>query len=376
MLDLENQIFRQIEKANSILIIFKMREENDALAAALALFLFLKNNNKEVDIVNIGDKTRNSLSFLPSFEKINSKLENIRRFIVSLNIKNATVNQIKYSLDKENLNFIISPSSGFFSEKDLSSKAGEFRYDLIISLASPDLESFGSAYDNNVEFFYKTTIINIDNDAKNEEFGQINYIDLNTVTLSEIIYYLIKNYHLENIDEEIATCLLAGIIKKTKNFKTGNLSPKTLLTGSELIERGAKRDDIIKNLFYSKSFDSLKAWGEILNKLKSENNNKFLWSRLDNESSDFQLSSLDEMVDELIGSLPETKSFVVIKKSTKNRSSLRLFSLNGVSALELLKNYQTSGNHEVAEIELDQDLNTTANKTIPEIINKLQKLSS
>lgn len=376
MLDLENQIFRQIEKSNSILVIFKMREESDALAAALSLFLFLKKLNKEVDIINAGEKNTNSLSFLPSFDKIGGKLENIRRFIVSLNIKNTTVNQIKYSLDKESLNFIVSPSSGFFSPEDVSSKAGEFRYDLIISIASPDLESFGPAYDNNVEFFYKTTIINIDNEAKNEEFGQINFIDLNTAAVSEIVYYLLKNYHRENISDDIATCLLAGIIKKTKNFKIGNLSPKTLLTGSELISLGAKRDDIIKNLFYSKSFDSLKAWGELLNKLKSENNDEFLWSRLDNESSEFQMSSLDEMVDELIGSLPKAKYFAVIKRASNDKSILRFFSLNGASALELLRDYKAIGNHEVVEINLDYDLNTAANKVISEIKIKLKKLSS
>ena len=170
--------------------------------------------------------------------------------------------------------------------------------------------------------------------------------------------------------------MLAGIIKKTKNFKIGNLSPKTLLAGSELISFGAKRDDIIKNLFYSKSFDSLKAWGELLNKLKSENNDEFLWSRLDNESSDFQMSSLDEMVDELIGSLPKAKYFAVIKRVSNDKSMLRFFSLNGASALELLKDYKATGNHEVAEINLDCDLNTAANKTISEIKIKLKKLSS
>lgn len=376
MLDLENQIFRQIEKSNNILIVFKMCEESDALAAALSLFLFLKDLGKDVDIVNAGDKNTNTLSFLPSFNEINTKLENIRRFIVSLNIKNATVNQIKYSLDKEKLNFIISPSSGFFTPEDVSSKAGEFRYDLIISIALADLESLGSIYDNNVEFFYKTTIINIDNDAKNEEFGQINYIDLNTAAVSEILYYLIKNHQVVRVSEDIATCLLAGIIKKTKNFKIGNLSPKTLLAGSELIGFGARREEIIKNLFYSKSFNSLKAWGELLNKLKSENNGEFLWSKLDNENSDFQLSSLDEMADELIGSLPKTKYFAVVKKITHNKSSLRLFSLNGVSALDLLKGHEAEGSHEVAEISLNQDINTTINETIPKIARLLKKLSS
>ncbi len=376
MLDLENQIFRQIEKSNNILIIFKMEEESDSLAASLALFSFLKKNNKTVDILNAGTNKDSNLSFLPNFNQITNKLENIRRFIVSLNIKNATVNQIKYSLDKESLNFIISPSSGFFTPEDVSAKAGEFRYDLIISIGSPDLESFGATYDNNVEFFYKTTIINIDNDAKNEEFGQINYIDLNTAAISETLYYLLKNHPEKLISEDIATCLLAGIIKKTKNFKIGNLSPKTLLSGSELIGFGGRREEIIKNLFYSKSFTSLKAWGEILNKLKSINNEEFLWSRLDSEAADFNLSSLDEMVDELIGSLPKVKHFAVIKKVAKEKSSLRLFSLSGISSMEILKPWKPYGNHLSAQFEIEKDINHVAETIIPEIASRLKKISS
>jgi len=376
MLDLENQIFRQIEKSKSILVVFKLQENDDSLAASLGIFLFLKKIGKETEVIGIGEKTDNNLSFLPNFSEIKSKLENIRRFIVSLSVKNATVNQIKYSLDDDKLNFIISPSAGWFSPEDVSAKAGDFRYDLIITIGLSDLESLGEAYDENIEFFYKTTVINIDNKAGNEEFGQVNFIDLNTAANSEIIYYLLKNYRPEDISEEAATCLLAGIIKKTRNFKVGNLTPKTLLAGSELISRGAEREKIIKNLFHSKSFDSLKAWGEILNKLKSENEGELLWSKLENAGADFILSNLDEMVDELVGSLPKAKYFAVFKKNGDGKTTLRLFSLNGISANEIALYFGGSGNRDVAEALFNQNINEASSEAIKTIIEKVNKKAS
>lgn len=357
MINLEQQIFKQIEKAENILIVFLRQKNGDSLAASLALFLFLKDLNKRVDIIgakedkNKENQEKTELSFLPSFNEIEANLKNLRKFIVSLNIKNSKVSQIKYSLDEDKLNFIISPVSGWFQPSDVSSKAGDFKYDLIITVGINNLESLGEIYDNDVEFFYKTTIINLDNSAANEDFGQINFIDLNSATNSEIVYYLLKNYQKIKISEDVATCVLAGIIKKTRNFKSGNLSPKTLLTSSELISLGAKREDIIKNIFYSKNINSLKLWGEILKYLKSELSGEFLWSKINqNNIDDFSLNNegIEEIIDELISGLPKAKVFIILTK-TNNTFKIKVFSLKMVNCLKLLQNYNAKGDVFYAE---------------------------
>jgi nanoRNase/pAp phosphatase (c-di-AMP/oligoRNAs hydrolase) len=391
MLDSENQIFKQIEKSNNILVIFQTAPEKNSLAAALGLFLFLKNLNKTTDIVgcpndssaeNHGEyknpATLPFLSFLPAYHNIGKELENLRRFIVSVNIKKAKVNQIKYSVDNDQLNFIISPVSGWFSPEDVSARAGEFKYDLIITLGISDLESLGKIYDNNVEFFYKTTIINIDNQADNEEFGQINFLDLNSVANAELIYYLLKNYNQKLISEDVATCLLAGIIEKTKNFKTGNLTPRTLLAGSELIDLKARREEIINYLFYSKDLSSLKLWGEILNNLQSENKGEFLWSKINAETligQSLDERNLTEMVDELISSLPKVKVFVVLLEAASDETLIYAFSLKGLNASDFLVDYAGKGNSKMASGKTKQDLKTAEIETIVDLKNKLAKLT-
>lgn len=376
MIDLEKQIFKQIEKANKILILFSNKNDGDALSASLALFNFLESLNKKVDIVGIKnnnnhDNGNSNLAFLPNFKKIAETLNNLRKFIVSLDIKNAKISQIKYSVEEDKLNFIISPSSGWFSAEDVSSRAGEFKYDLIITIAVPELESLGAIYDNNIEFFYKTTIINIDNSAANEDFGQINFIDLNSVTNSEIVYYLLKNYQSVKLSEGVATCILAGIIKKTKNFRSGKLSPRTLLASSELIDLGAKREDIINNLFYSKNINSLKIWGEILNNIQSIYDGGFLWSTINLETinhSHIDNDILEDIVDELISSLPEAQVFVLLVKN-KEEINIKAFSLKKVDCLNLLKNYNAKGNKFLAEAKTKNEESSEK-----EIINNLKTL--
>jgi nanoRNase/pAp phosphatase (c-di-AMP/oligoRNAs hydrolase) len=375
MLNIEEQIFKQIDKSKNILIIFKEDEDGDLTSSSLALFGFLKSLNKNIEIINVSDKKVNknkNLDFLPNYNLIKNKIENIRRFIVSLNIKKAKISQIKYSLDQEKLNFIISPSSGWFEDNDVTTRAGEFKYDLIISLGIKDLESLGKTYDENIEFFYKTTIINIDNTAANEEYGQINQIDLNCSTISEIVYYLLKNYNEKLITEDIATCLLAGIIKKTKNFRTGNLTPETFLVSSDLINLKARRDEIINNFINSKSLDFLKVWGEILNNLHTENNGKIIWSkvRLNYQEIENNKEVLDDIVEELISNLPKAQLFFVLTQKNQEETKIYIYSLkNNINILDKTKEYNPQGNYQHVILNINKDFKQTEQNLFKNLLN-------
>ena len=376
MLNLEEQIFHQIEKSNYILIIFSSNKEEDSLPSALALFLFLKNLDYKIDIVGNKEKF-NKLSFLPSYSNIQENLENLRRFIVSLDISNTKVSQIKYSVDKNKLNFIVSPAQGWFTSKDVSTKTGEFKYDLIITIGVSDLESLNDIYDNQVEFFYKTPIINIDHQSSNEEYGQINFIDINAVANSEIIFYLLKNYKKKYIDKDIATCLLSGIIYKTKNFKTNNLTPRTLLTTSELINLDGKREEIINNLYRSRNISTLKLWGKVLNNLHSENKNKLIWSKISKQ--DFQEANgsdegLIEIIDELIVNVPETKLIAIFKEEEKE-TKLLLYSPKNINVLEMLKDFKPQGTMKIAWAKIKEDFDIACSQTISYLKTNLEKIN-
>jgi len=380
MLNLEQQIFKQIEKSKSILIIFSAKQGGDAVASALALFLFLKKQNYEVSVVATNmEGAKNSFSFLPGYSEIQDNLNNLRRFIVSVDISQAKVNQIKYLVDNNTLNFIISPSEGWFKPEDVSARAGEFKYDLIITVGLSDLESLGDLHDENVEFFYKTSIINIDHQAGNEEFGQINFIDLNAVAISEIIFYLLKNNSPEAINEDIATCLLAGIIQKTKNFKTSNLTPRTLLTTSQLISNGANREEIVNHLYRSRDLSTLKLWGRVLNNLRSEQGEEIIWSKLemkDLQETSSSLESLDEIIDELIMNVPNAKLAIIFCEETPASSKIIIYSLKNLNALELLNGYSPKGTAKLAMANISKDVETASIELITELKNKLEKLSA
>ncbi len=378
MLTVEQQIFNQIEKAQNILIVFPVDWDGDSVSAALTLFTYLKQQNKNIEIVSSApNKDVTALSFLPNFLEIKNNLEHLRRFIVSLDISKTKVSQIKYVVEDNQLNFIVSPQDGWFEPSDVSSKAGEFRYDLIIIIGANDFESLGNVYDQNVEFFYKTPIINISQQAANEEFGQINLINLNCVAVSEIIYNLIKLDKKNKIDENLATGLLAGIIIKTRNFKTGNLTPETLMTTSELIGLGARRDEIINRLYRSRNLSDLKLWGKVLNNLRLENDNELAWSYLaksDIQDINVNEHKLGDMVDELMSNLPDTKIIIVLVEDKIDNTKLFAFSLKNTNIIELFKIYKPEGTLKTISANIKLDLNTATTEVIKETKIKLDKL--
>lgn len=382
MLNLEEQIIKRIKEAKNILLTLPAQKTGGSVSAGLAFYLLLKKLNKKVDIISDYDEKfelNKQWSFLPYYSEIKNDLKNLRQFIISLNIKKTKVKQIKYNLEKEKLNFIVSPEKGWFESKDVSSYPGGFKYDLIICLDAIDLESLGMIYDNNIEFFYKTTIINIDRHPGNEEFGQINYIDLNVSSSSEIIFYFLKNHFKSLIDEDIATCLLAGIISDTKNFKLNNLSPRTLLTSSKLIDLGARREEIINHLYRSRSFSALKLWGKLLNNLKSEDNKKLVWSKLspeDFKNTNSSEKELLEIIDELSLNLNESYVLAIIYqiKSDDNKHVI-IESIKNINALKIAKVWQAEGNRKRAIVKIKKDSNINSKEIINELKSQLAKIS-
>lgn len=384
MLTQEQQIFEQIKKAERILVTFRKTWNGDSVASALAMYLFLKKLDKEVDVVAEKFDQSNLYSFLPSYGEIKNSIENLRQFIISLDIENVKVNQIKYKVKDNALNFIISPKEGFFNEDDISSKSGDFKYDLIITLDTPDLEFLGKIYDNDTEFFYNTPIINVDHHGSNEEFGQINQVDITAVATSEILFSLFNKYSRDVIDEDIATCLLSGMISKTRSFKTPNVTPVALSSAAQLISMGARREEIVNFLYRSRPLSVLKLWGRVLARLSSALDEKLVWSSIkasDFESTETTEHDLNEVVDELIVNMPRVKIVVLVYEvkdsstdDNKKHSKALIYSIKNIDSLNIVKELKPEGTKKMAMIKSEKPREDLEKEVIKLIKDKLDKL--
>ncbi len=406
MMNLNQQVINQVERAKNILVTFPIDWNGDALAGALACGLFLRKLGKNVELAaeKLPEAKSGAFNFLPQIGEIKGQLENLAKFIVSIDISNAKVDQIKYTINDNKLNFIISPKEGWFDKDEVKASSSGYRHDLIIVLGASDLESLGRIYDNNVDFFYKTSVINIDHNAANEEYGQINLIELNSVSVTEVLFNLFKEYRPELIDNDIATCLLTGIIYKTKSFKTPNLTPQALAVTSELITLGARREEIVNHLYRSRPLNVLRLWGRVLNNLESNDTGQLIWSKLyqdDFSSCGASESDINEVMDELASNTPQAQAIVlfyslkemrnldgqetskennqtvVVHDSPKQpifQTKAVIHTFKNISALDLAKEYQANGVRKAAYFQISAPLQPTLDQVIKLVGQKLDKM--
>lgn len=316
--DIKQQILRQIEAAQNILICFKNIKHGagypaggDAVASALALGAFLRENGKNTDIASPDFYLPKPLSFLPGAEIIKNSVCSARQAKIRINIKNSGVKNFSYDTDDEFLNIYFSPEESFIDLKNLETCAGAWAYDLIIALDTAAPALLGDIYIKNKPLFDAAPIINIDDSPENEHYGEINLADIKSSSVAEIVWQIIKES--PHLDKNIIDCILAGIIAKTKNFRRPNIGPKTLEIAGELISLGANRQNIVENFYRTKSVEALRLWGRALARLKHEDG--IVWSVL--QRADFIHSGaveaeLEDVIHELISNSPNAKTIALI----------------------------------------------------------------
>lgn len=317
-LNLKQQIINAIFKTKNILVVFKdikygsgYPQGGDTISSVLALAKLLEKNNKNVEIASPNFLLPQNLSFLDGAKKIGSKIVPMQKTEININIKESGLKDFSYKIDGDFLKIKLLPQEGAIDLKNLKTNVGSPSYDLIIVLGTSELALLGDIYLKNKNLFDSVPIINIDNSAENENFGEINFVDIKSSSVSEVLWQLIEES--KNLDLEIINCVLTGIISKTKNFKNQNLNPKTLEIVGRLIELGGNHNEIIEKLYKTKDIGALKLWGRALARLKHDE--KIIWSLL--TRSDFihcaaQENVLSDVIYELIGNSPKTDAVFLL----------------------------------------------------------------
>lgn len=152
-------------------------------------------------------------------------------------------------------------------------------YHLIIALDCGDMSRMGNAYTDLPQ--PTAPIVNIDHHVTNTRFGEVNLVDSDCVSTSEILYGLLPELGV-TISTPLATCLLTGIVTDTLGFRTVGVGANTFRTAGELMEAGADLADITTQALLLKPLSTLNLWQIGLDNMKMEPEG-VLWSSISNE---------------------------------------------------------------------------------------------
>ena len=277
MLSPKEQIKNQIDSAESILLLVGEKAERDAIAASWGIAHLLESLGKK-PLVVANYSNGKDLDFLKKPERTEKEIKGARDFVLSFNTKYNKIIDFRTEDKGENFEIYITPEKEAIDPRDFSFIPAKFKYDLVITLGCSDLEKLGDMKEKNSDLFFEVPVVNIDNSNSNENFGQINLVDINAPSVSEIVAELSKAFWEKYLDQDIAQCYLAGIVSATSNFQSAKTAPRTFLTASWLIEKGANQHDIIKHLLKTNSFSFMKLWGRVMARLNWDDKLKLAWS--------------------------------------------------------------------------------------------------
>lgn len=291
-----------IKKCSHPLIMIHQNPEGDSVAGALALFLVLKKMGKTPEIV-CSTAISEKFLFLPSADSFTHKIASDKVYKISLNVENNDIKELSYEQIGPILNIFVGIKDDNLKRESLNLEPSRFKYDLIITLGSPDLESLGKVYFDNTELFFQTPIINIDHHAANEYFGTVNLVEVTSPSTSEIVADISETMAPESLDDKLATLLLAGVISETNNFQNPNINPKTFILAASLLSAGANQEEIIKYFYKTKPLAVLKLIGQIINNMNFDAEHNLAWAHLSQEDfkkNDANPRDIDMAINELV----------------------------------------------------------------------------
>jgi len=190
-MDIYKQIWEKIEKADNILLIAHVNPDGDALGSELSLYPILKRMGKKVTVFNATKPLPEYLDFLPNFDKVTNRLP-------------------------KKTDLAISFDCGSFDRLGIEEKP--------------------------------PFLINIDHHISNTNYGDINLIQADHASTSQVVYDILKANGVD-IDSDSALCIYTALVTDTGSFQYETVNDRVFECAADLVRCGVKPDYVSKMLF-------------------------------------------------------------------------------------------------------------------------------
>lgn len=239
------KVVAAIKRNKRFLITAHTSLEGDALGSELAFFKLLKRLGKQAVIIN-EDSVPSGYDFLPG-------------------AKHAK----KY---KNNLKGI--------------------KFDCFAVLDCSDLKRTGEVYKLNAK--HGKPVLNIDHHISNQGFADVNWVDSDASSCSEMIYRLYKRMRLP-IDKDTAINLYVGMLTDTGSFRFTNTTGLTHAAVAELLRHDFNLAQIYRNIYENIPYSDMKLLCRAMSTMKTEASGGIAWfqvrqSMLRNKKLSFDLT--------------------------------------------------------------------------------------
>lgn len=320
----EQRIVEQLIGSKKILIITHRRPDADALGSMTAVWQWLNNGERQIDLHSCDPITVDSYS----------------------SIFGLTTTDLSLSLE--------------------SIKATQ--YDTIVvldcgSLSQAGLDEWQQEYKQK---FPQTIVVNIDHHISNSYYGHLNYVFSNASSTCQLIFKIMRSQQ-QPINSFVATVLLSGIVADTGSFSNGATNLESLKISSELLQLGARHYQVSQAFLCNKETSMLKLWGIALSRLQLVSDYKIAYTYITkNELDEFGVSG-SEGLSNFLNNLSDANIVMVLteKDETTLKASLRT-TKEDVDVMQIASIFGGGGHTKAAGFTVNGSLST-----LNEIINKI-----
>jgi phosphoesterase RecJ-like protein len=158
------------------------------------------------------------------------------------------------------------------------------RYDLLVLVDCGSADRVGDVAKRHPDLFASLPRVIIDHHASNSDGGAADWVEPASAATCEMVALLAARLGvpLRSNDGALAAALMAGIVMDTATFAHPNATPRTLTVSAALVGAGAPLSDISRRLYRTKPDAQLRLFGRVLDRLRTSEDGRVIWSTLTN----------------------------------------------------------------------------------------------
>ncbi len=244
----QQDVIQRITQANNILVTVSANPSVDQLASAIGLTLLLNRLDKHATAVFSG-KVPSTIEFLEPEKTLEHNTDSLRDFIISLDKNKA--DKLRYKVEDQFVRIYITPYKTSISQKDLVFSEGDFNVELVLALGVRSRSELDAAIAAQGRILHDATTVSMfagKPAAKTPDLGQINIVDEQASSLSEMVASMSDSLGENLLDKQMATSFLTGIVSETHRFSNAKTTPKALSVSAKLMSAGANQQLIVSKL--------------------------------------------------------------------------------------------------------------------------------
>lgn len=269
-----------LKSSRSVALVLPKNLTDEIVGAALALFLFFKQNNRVVGIF--------SDSILPHQWKCldcspmhASAPHALTEHTLVIDTLKHPIKEIRYEKDdeKNRLRIVVAlPEGSRIKREDITVESSEPTYESIVTVGAKNVASVGSVWRMRPDLFYEKPLITVHPETDQE-------------TVAEKAALLMKRLSPQPYTPAIATALLFSLLAETDNLKKSSAAatPRAHELASELIAHDADHRRIAEFFTEKPSVRVLQLWGRACARSKMDATLPVFWSVL--TSDDFAVTN-------------------------------------------------------------------------------------